>query len=261
MKARSLLALAAALLMTAQAHAGHRCDVHRPSIAQLQQGLGLAQRTATALDASGAQVVLLARVGQDLSAYGLRWSHMAFAVHDEQAHAWRVVHKLNTCGTPRSGLYRQGLAEFFMDDPWRYEAAYVVPAPAVQHALQPLLADNAELTALHTPRYSMVAYPWSQRYQQSNQWLLETLAMAMAPEQVHERDQALAWLRLHGYQPTTLHLSAFQRLGADLGAPNVFFDDHPPARRLVGHIDTVTVDSVFAFVQRDHLADAPRIVR
>lgn len=261
MNALRIAVLGAAALGAVQAHAGHRCEMQKPTTAQLQQGLALAQRTMTALDASGAQVVLLARAGQDLSAYGLRWSHMAFAVRDEQAHAWRVVHKLNSCGTPRAALYRQGLAEFFMDSPWRYEAAFVVPTHDVQGALQPLLVDNARLPVMHTPRYSMVAYPWAQRYQQSNQWALETLAMALGGDRVHDRAQAQAWLRLEGYEPTTLHLSAMQRLGADLGAANVFFDDHPAARRFSGRIDTVTVDSVFAFMQRDALAGAPQIVR
>jgi hypothetical protein len=264
MKRRHLLPLAFAacsMLAANAAWAGHRCEAFHPSVVQLQQGLALAQHTQAALQASGAQVVLLARAGQDLSAYGLHWSHMAFAVRDETTGTWRVVHKLNACGTPRAALYRQGLGEFFMDNPWRYEAAFVVPTPEVQEALRPLLADNAQLAALNTPRYSMVAYPWSQRYQQSNQWLLETLALAVDPDHVHGRDEAQAWLRLHHYEPTTIHLSALQRLGADLTAANVAFDDHPPSRRFSGRIDTVTVDSVFDFLAREHLAGAPQTLR
>ena len=79
--------------------------------------------------------------------------------------------------------------------------------------LLPALVDNARVARLDTPAYSMVAYPWSQRYQQSNQWAIETLALAEDPG-ASTREQAQAWLRLHGYEPTTLHLSAFKRLGA-----------------------------------------------
>ena len=74
---------------------------------QVEQGLGLAQATLQALDASGAEVVLLARAGQDLSKYGLRWSHLGFAYRQDGV--WRVLHKLNHCGTDESALYRQGL--------------------------------------------------------------------------------------------------------------------------------------------------------
>ena len=252
----------AALLGTAAAlaHAGQHCAPHAPTTADITQALALAQRTARALDASGAQVVLLARAGQDLSAYGLRYSHVGYAYRDDGTKAWRIVHKLNQCGTDRSALYRHGLADFFLDQPWRYEAGVVVPTAAVQQALLPLLRDNLRAAALHTPAYSMVAYPWSQRYQQSNQWALETLAMAMQPT-VTTRVQAQGWLRALGYQPTTLDLPAFKRLGANLGAANVAFDDHPNSRRFAGRIDTVTVDSVFAFVRSAGLAGDTIVVR
>ena len=42
--------------------------------------------------------------------------------------------------------------------------------------------DNVAVARLDTPAYSMVSYAWGQRYQQSNQWAIETLAVAMAPE-------------------------------------------------------------------------------
>lgn len=254
-------ALAAiALAAAAAAHAGQTCEPHKPTAAEIQQSLALAEHTAQALDASGAQVVLIARAGQDLSAYGLRYSHFGYAYRDPGARAWRIVHKLNHCGTDRAALYRQGLADFFMDQPWRYEAGIVVPTAAVQQALLPLLRDNVQAARLNTPAYSMVAYPWAQRYQQSNQWALETLALAMEPA-ARTREQAQAWLRLKGYRPTTLHLSTFKRLGARLTAANVAFDDHPDERRFAGRIDTVTVDSVFAFVRSAGLAGEPLVVR
>jgi hypothetical protein len=255
-----VLTTALALAAAAAAHAGQTCAPHKPSAAAITQALNLAQRTRDALDTSAAKVVLIARAGQDLGAYGLRYSHLGYAYRDERTQAWRIVHKLNHCGTNRSALYRQGLADFFMDQPWRYEAGVVVPSPAVQDALLPLLQDNARAAVLNTPAYNMVAYPWSQRYQQSNQWALETLAMAMQPSATM-RVQAQSWLRALGYQPTTLHLSAFKRLGADLGAANVAFDDHPNSRRFAGRIDTVTVDSVFAFVRSAGLAAEPLVVR
>ena len=56
---------------------------------------------------------------------------------------------------------------------------------------------------MHTRPYSMVSYVWGLRYQQSNQWALETLAAAVEPS-IQGREQAQAWLRFKGYQPTTL---------------------------------------------------------
>ena len=64
-----------------------------------------------------------------------------------------------------------------------------------------------------------------------------------------------------GYEPTTLHLSAFKRLGARMFAANVAFDDHPNAKRFSDHIETVTVESMFAWMQRIDLAGRPTLVR
>jgi hypothetical protein len=106
---------------------------------------------------------------------------------------------------------------------------------------------------MHYKPYNMVSYPWSTRYQQSNQWAIETIALAMTaqgPTPVATRVQAQQWLQFSGYQPTTLTISAFTRLGARMTAANVAFDDHPNEKRFSDRIETVTVDSVFAWMPR-----------
>ncbi|HEV7913664.1 MAG TPA: DUF2145 domain-containing protein [Albitalea sp.] len=251
--------LAVALLAVATfAQAGRSCEAKAPDAVAVQRGMTLAQHVAQRLDDSGAQVVVLARVGQDLSRYGQRYSHLGLAYRDDST--WRVVHKLNQCASAQASLYRQGLGEFFLDDPFDYQAGIVVLAPAVQAKLLPVLRDNGRLAQLHTPAYSMVAYPWAQTYQQSNQWAIETLAMAQYPSAT-TRERAQAWLRLKDYQPATLHLSAFTRLGARLTAANIAFDDHPNEKRFSDRIETVTVDSVFAWLQRSGLGSAALVVR
>ncbi len=195
------LLLAAALAMGATAHAGRSCEARKPTPQALERGMQLAERTARALDAehqrSGARVVLLARAGQDLSKYGVHYSHMGWAYRTPGG-PWRVAHKLNDCGTAVGSLYRQGLGEFFLDDLWRHEAVWLVPAPDVQARLAAVLAERPRTLAMHRPAYSMVSYAWGTRYQQSNQWALETLALAMEPEAVRTRAQAQAWLRARG---------------------------------------------------------------
>ena len=250
--------LAGLFLFPTESHAGRSCEPVRPTAQQVQQGLTLAERTAQALDASGARVVLLARAGQDLGKYGLRWSHVGIA-YKTDAGPWRVAHKLNQCGTAVAGLYRQGLGEFFLDDPWRYEAAWSVPAPAVQAQLFALLsvAPVDGIGRLHTPAYSLVSYAWADRYQQSNQWVIETLALAMEPSTIADRGQAQAWLRSKGYTPTTLKLGPMTRLGGRMSKANVAFDDHPNDKRFSDRIETVTADSVFAWLQRSGLGAAP----
>ena len=254
----------AALLLAAAAaaHAGRPCEEKPQTPRQIELGLNLAQATARQLDASGAQVAILARAGQDLSKYGLQWSHLGFVYRDasQQPAVWRVMHKLNQCGSDHAALYRQGLGEFFLDRPYRYEAAFVVLKPELQQALLPLLADNARVTRFNERRYSMVAYAFGTTYQQSNQWVLETLAGAAAPD-VGSRRAAQDWVRSRGYQPTDLRLSTMTRLGGRLTQANIAFDDHPGARRFAGHIDTVTVDSMFDWLPRANLSEPVQLVK
>ena len=165
------------------------------------------------------------------------------------------MHKLNHCGSARADLYRQGLGEFFLDDLHEYRAGFAVLSPELQNGLLPLLHDNCHVQRLHAPAYNMVAYPWAQQYQQSNQWAIETMALAEEPRAT-TRDRAQAWLRFKGYEPTTLRLGAMTRLGARMSAANVAFDDHPNDKRFGDRIETVTADSVFQWLQRAGLAGA-----
>jgi hypothetical protein len=246
------LAVAIAAGMVQAAYAGRSCEARKPTMQTMERGLTLAARTYQALDASGAQVVVLARAGQNLGKYGVRYSHLGFAykaIQPDGTSVWRVVHKLNECGTSRAALYRQGLGEFFLDDLWRFQAAWVVPRPDVQDKLLAVLLNDRRSVSLNHRPYSIVSYAWGRTYQQSNQWAIETLAMAMEPG-ITARDGAQAWLMFKGYEPTALRIGPLTRLGARVSSANVAFDDHPNEKRFSDRIETVTVDSVFAWLQR-----------
>jgi hypothetical protein len=248
---RRLLAMLilGAVFLTGAAHAGNACEEKKPQASDFIQGMALAQRTRAVLEASDAQVVLIARVGQDLSQYGLRFSHMAYAWRDHPQGRWLVVHELNQCGTAESRLFNEGLGNFFMDGMFAYEARVVVPSPEVQQRLAAMLASTAPLR-MHSPRYNMLAYPFKTTYQNSNQWLLESWAAAMSELPVNDRAQAQAWLKLANYQPITLHIPTMKRLGGRMFRANIAFDDQPFERRMAGQIDAVTVESVARFVHQ-----------
>ena len=262
MKARSLVtawAVVGLLCLSTVVWAGQGCDTQAIDLASISRGMALAQATAKALDASKADVVILARAGQDLSRWNVSWSHLGFAYREPDGR-WRVMHKLNECGTDRAAVYRQGLGEFFLDQPYRYEAAFAVPTPLAQQRLLPVLRDNTRATQWHAQRYNMLAYPWATRYQQSNQWATETLAGVLEPA-AQTRRQAQAWLELQDYRPAVLAIGPLTRLGARATSANIAFDDQPNEKRFAGRIETVTADSVFAWLQRSGLASAPVTVR
>lgn len=98
--------LPAACLATAAvpALAGRRCEPQAPTVEAIERGMVLAVRTARALDDSGAEVVLLARAGQDLSAHGLRWSHLGVAYRDagaQPAGSWPLALAVDGATTRR----------------------------------------------------------------------------------------------------------------------------------------------------------------
>ena len=140
------------------------------------------------------------------------------------------------------------------------QAGVVALKPAVATRIIGQLKDDGLLATLHEPRYNMLAYPWSGPYQQSNQWAIETLALLVDPSVV-SRATARDWLRRQDYRPTTLQIDPLQRLGARVATAHIAFDDHPFGRRMGGQIDTVTVDSVFAWIARAGLGDAPLRLR
>ena len=245
-----LMLLAAVLLACAPpARAGQPCEDKPLAAPDVIRSMDLAQRTVAALDASGARVALVSRAGQDLSRYRLRYSHMGIAVRDHPAGRWSVVHALNDCGSAASMLYNEGMGNFFLTDLYRHEAQLVIPGPQLQARLAVLVATRTPLR-LHEPKYNMLAYVFSTRYQNSNGWVLETLAAAAAPAgQVETRSEAQAWLRASGYRPPTIEIPAAVRLGARIFRANVAFDDHPFERRMAGQIDTVSTDAVLRMVR------------
>ena len=239
-----------AMTTATPAHVGRTCVETRPDPANVQKALQLALRTREALDASGAQVALVGRVGRDMSKHGLRYSHMAFALRDHPKGRWHLTHMLNQCGTATSALYDEGLGNFFLDDVFALESLIVIPTPALQARLLAVAATQLPL-ALYESSYSLIAHPYSTRYQNSNQWVLEQIAAAMAaPGEVNNRAQAQLWLRARDYAPSEIRIAPFERIGARLFAANVYFDDHSNEEMQSGRYQAVTVESVIRFVER-----------
>jgi hypothetical protein len=244
-----LLAGVLAMAIMEPVQAGRPCEPQPVQLDTLNKGLSLAKRAYDTLENSGAKVALIARVGQDLSRYKLRYSHLGFVWRDNPKGRWIVTHELNQCGTAESGLFDEGLGNFFLDDMFAYESKIIIPSAAMQDRLAAML-DSQVPQQMHHSRYNMLAYVFSTQYQNSNQWVLEAYAAGVADRKLNNRDQAQQWLRQQGFQPITVHLLSVTRLGARMFKANVAFDDHPFGRRMAGQIDTVTVDSMSRFIAR-----------
>lgn len=234
--------------LSSAARAGSSCEERAPNAYVVQQAIAMAYDTRQKLESSGGEIALIARAGQNLSQYGVRYSHLGFVWRDHPKGAWRVVHELNECGTAASEIYDEGLGNFFLDDLWKMEGVILIPGDLMQKRIVSVLTERQHLM-LHDGHYNMVAYPFSTQYQNSNQWSLEVIAFAEAVDMpVKSRRQAQQWLELAGYKPTELNLDAITRLGARVSKANVAFDDHPSQLRWSSRIRTVTADSVLTFI-------------
>lgn len=233
------------------ASAGQSCDEAPLSSAMVSKAMQTALNVTNVLDQRHDNVALLGRVGQDLSAYNLKYSHVGFIYRISPDAPWRVVHLLNACGTAESDLWYQGLGNFFLDDLFSYDSVAIIPPREVGDKLLKRFQNSSALRSVHSSHYSLVGYPFSTRYQNSNDWVLETLAATEAKDaSVDSREQAQAWLRLAGYKPSEMQVGALKRLGGRLFKANVAFDDHPSELRYSNRIQTVTVDSIMQFLSR-----------
>lgn len=262
---RKILIAIAMLLMVASAsapvHAGRTCQEMKPDAITMQKALQLALGAREALKASGAQVALIGRVGRDMSRHGLRYSHMALALRDHPKGRWYLTHMLNHCGTGVSALYDEGLGNFFLDEVFAFEAIIVIPSPDLQARLRAVAATSLPLM-LHQPSYSLIAQPYSTRHQNSNQWVLEQIAAALAlPGEVSNRGEAQRWLRRRDYVPSDIRIAPFERIGARFFATNVYFNDHSNEEMQSGRYQTVTVESVIRFLERVDAVAHRQIVR
>lgn len=215
------------------------------------------------LDASGSEVALISRSGLDLDRFGLRYSHAGISLKASRNGAWSVRQLYYACDESRPRLYDQGIAGFVLgnDRPGSGHVSLVLLPAEEGRALQAAALDNPQSLGLLAARYSANAYPFSQRYQNCNQWVAEMLAMAWAPlgdTSVASRGEAQQWLSASGYAPTPVDVGSHWLMFAGPFIPWVHLDDHPEADRLALRLQVSVPASIEAFVQRQ-LPGARRI--
>ena len=239
----------AALMASSVVEAGTACETSPPNPRKIAAAADMALRVAAALDDADAPVALVARHGQDVSKYGLYYSHVGFALRDSPDGRWSVIHLLNDCGSERSSLYAQGLVDFFSDNLVDVDARiiWLQPRQAERLAAQ-LLDDPSRL--LHEPRYNLIARPGSTRYQNSTMWVLENLAAILDADCTARRASAQACVESDGFRSDRIHIAYGKRLLGGLFSANTVFTDHPLATRLSGNYQVVTVRAIVDYLQR-----------
>lgn len=237
-----LLALCASPLSFAGQDCGERAA---PTEQALARGLQLGKQVRDQLERSGASMAFVARVGLNLSEFNQHFTHMGVALRDHVRNRWQVVHLFNPCGKSQSEIMTQGLEKFYEVDLFEYEALLVLPTQAHQASLRNAFLNPAKAQALHTPTYNMISHPFDTKFQNSNQWILEMIALGWEEgSEVGDRSQAQAWLRAKTYEPGAIRISNLRRAGAKMFSAHVSFADHTQEEYQNQSYQVVTVDSI-----------------
>ena len=239
---------------SAAAQSSGGCQMAPATVGQLSAAAAISTRLRDYLENTGAELAIIARVGSDQRDRGLKYTHAGLVWRDHPKGPWTVVQELNECGTGRSDIFDQGLMQFFLDDPFNYDVQVIVPTAELRRSLVAILATG-DGRRVHEPRYSVISYPRSTLYQNSNEWVLEVIAMAQG------RLRNLAVLnradaqRLHaalGFRGTRVKVGFFEQLFGGLFKANVSFSDHPPGAFSHGWFEFVSVRSIREYLARQN---------
>ncbi len=245
--------LAIAMCGVTSAIAGQSCEKHAADATQVERATRAAHAAIAALEQHPDQLAIIARVGQDLSAQGLVYSHAGFVEKTDKG--WRVTHLLNECGTDDGALYQEGMIDFFGQSPHRYQSKIVWLKADIAATIHSALQAHRG-KAVFQARYSVIARPYSSSRQNSTAWLLEALAASQNPLP-DSRAEARLVLEQSGYQPDQIHISYGKRIAGGLFKANAVFTDHPLSTRLSGNYPVTTVRSIFRYLdQRGWVRDA-----
>jgi hypothetical protein len=104
--------------------------------------------------------------------------------------------------------------------------------------------DSPTYQAVHNPDYSLVANPWSRKYQNCNNFMLNVIAAAVW--NTTDPQQITANLKAH-YKPTIVKANSVMRLFGPIADKRLRTDDQK------GPIRTATYESLAVFMQENNL--------
>ncbi len=257
--AASAAVLAAALACAGGAHATslQSCSEDKPlTAAQQSVLLQVSLRVKAELEKRGADVALVARSGLALSWFDMRYSHGGVALRASPETPWAVRQLYFACDEQQPRLFDQGLTAFLMgtlEPELGYLSVVVLPREPAR-ALERAALDKATALSLLGGRYSANAYPYSELYQNCNQWLAELLAASWGtpPGAQPTRPQAQQWLREQAYRGADFQLPARPFLWLTAFSPWLNRDDHPPRQLAEARFEVSMPAAIEAFVKRLH---------
>jgi hypothetical protein len=208
-----------------------------PTAAQRQV---FAQQVSAALDASGARLVLLARMGRPLVEMpeGMRFTHVGLA---ERTATGYVIHNLYQYDDrpDRSRLEDDAPAAFFSEVA-ELEAGILIPSSELQQRLLAVI-HSPTYAALHDPRYSLIANPYNLGRQNCTEFILDVIFAAQYQTADSQRIKAL---QQQTFTAEPVRVNPVKLLLAGLFRREVAIIDQP------GPVVTATFERIAAYLQQ-----------
>lgn len=255
---RRLIALACAATLAATAQPAMAQDSSAHVVAPhftTEQAAAFSKQVERDLASKGARVAMVFRAGRmrDQLPEGISYTHGAFWVYrtiktaDGQSLSGYAVYNLYAGDGKSWSKIESRLVQDFPLDFTRgstvNDMAVIIPSPEMQRRIIAVI-DSPTYQKVHNPAYSLVANPWSRKYQNCNNFMLNVIGAAIW--NTDDPDRITADLKAH-YKPTIVKANAVLRLFGPIADQRLRTDDQR------GPIRTATYESLAAFMGENNL--------
>ena len=253
--------LQAALVAAALSAAAVPASAQDSSVRAISQHLSAEQAAAFSkqverdLAAKGARVAMVFRAGRmrDQLPEGIAYTHGAFWVYRDIKTAdggtikgYAVYNLYAGNGTDWSKIESRLVQDFPLDftrGSTVEDMAVIIPSPEMQRLILAVI-DSPTYQAVHNPAYSLVANPWSRKYQNCNNFMLNVIGAAIW--QTDDPQRITTNLKAH-YKPTVVKTNAVVRLFGPIADQRLRTDDQDATVR------TATYESMAAFMRENNM--------
>lgn len=152
-----------------------------------EQIIGFAKKVERTLASEGARVAILARMGRPLADMpeGMRFTHVAFAVYSTITLAngstvpgYAIYNLYQNDDQPNVSHLAQDFPVDFFAGVAVLEAGILIPSPELQQRLLEVIGSPV-YAALHDPRYSLIANPYTLGRQNCTEFVLDVINAAI----------------------------------------------------------------------------------
>lgn len=256
MRRLTTLACAAALAFAALPAAAQDSSAHvvAPHFTA-EQAAAFSKQVERDLASKGARVAMVFRAGRmrDQLPEGISYTHGAFWVYrtiktaDGQSLPGYAVYNLYAGDGKAWSKIESRLVQDFPLDFTRgstvNDMAVIIPSPEMQRRIIAVI-DSPTYQKVHNAAYSLVANPWSRKYQNCNNFMLNVIGAAIW--NTNDPNRITADLKAH-YKPTIVKANAVLRLFGPIADQRLRTDDQQ------GPIRTATYESLAAFMGENGL--------